>query len=142
MWLNPRNNRLVLALMNSHRNEGSKKGSVATCVHNTTSACSLFLSPFDVMVGLTYRKELAKIPGCDNISTPSKEHWELLQKSGRLSVFSHKQIPFHTTSSVGQCHNLALLLLILKKLLSVPPEIYALHTCILCTAGLRFRLCG
>lgn len=106
------------ALMDTHRKEGGKKGSVATCVHDTTSGCSLFLFPFDVMVGLTYREELVKIRGCDGISTPSKEHWELLQKSGRLSVFSHKQISFHTTSSVGQCHNLALLLLILKKLLS------------------------
>jgi len=142
VYLNTRNNRLFLALMNTRRNEKGEKGSDATCVHDTTSGCSLFLFPFDVMVGLTYREELAKIPGCDSISTLSKEHQELLQKSGWLSVFSHKQISFHTTSSVGQHHNLALLLSILKKLLSVPPEIYDLHTCILCTAGLRFRLCG
>lgn len=74
--------------MNTHRNEEDEKKSVATHVRDSTSGCSLFLLCFDVMVGLTYREELAKILGCDSISTPSKEHRELLQKSGRLSVFS------------------------------------------------------
>lgn len=92
--------------MSTHRNEEGKKGSVATCVCDTTSGCSLFLLPFDVMVGLIYREELTEIPGCDGISTPSKKNWELLWKSGGLRVLSHKQIPFHTPSSAGQCHNL------------------------------------
>lgn len=80
--------------MNTHRNEEGKKGSSATCVCDTTSGCSLFLFPFDVVVGSISREELTKIPGCDDISTPSKKNWELLWKSGRLRVFSHKQISF------------------------------------------------
>lgn len=106
MWLNLRNNRLFLALMNTHRNEEGKKGFVATCVCDTTSGCSLFLFAFDVMVGLIYGEELSKIPGRDGISTPPKKNWELLWKSGKLRAFSHKKTPFHTPSSVGQCHNL------------------------------------
>lgn len=66
--------------MNTHRNEEGKKESVATCVCDTTSGCSLFLFPFDVMVGLTYREELTEISGRDGISTPSKKNWELLWK--------------------------------------------------------------
>lgn len=128
----------LINLINTQGNKGGQKGCVGTCAHDTTSGCSLFLFPLDILVSLTYTEELAKIPGCDSISIPPKEYWELLQKFGRLQ----KQISFHTASSVGQCHNLALLLLILKKLLYIPSEIYALHTCILCTAGLRFRLCG
>lgn len=122
--------------MNTHRNEEGEKGSLTTYVHDTTSGCSLFLLPFDVVLDLTYREELPKLPGYDSISLPSKEHWKLLQESGRLSVFSHKQISFHNTSSVCQCHNVVHLLLILKKLLSVSPEIYALHTCILLDSDL------
>lgn len=116
--------------MNTHRNEKVEKGTVAIYVHDTTSGRSLLLLPFDVFVDLTYREELPKLPGCDSISLPSKEHWKLLQESRRLSVFSHKQISFHNTSSVCQCHIVAHLFLILKKLLSVSPEIYALHMCI------------
>lgn len=128
--------------MNTHRNEEGKKGFVATCVCDTTSGCSLFLFAFDVMVGLIYEEELSEIPGCDGISTPPKKNWELLWKSGRLRAFSHKKIPFHTPLQCRPMSQSVFLLLILKKLFSVPPEIDALPMCVLCTARLRFRLCG